>query len=615
MLFALFFLAISSKDQFPTALYHNDKIFKESDNEELKCPENVGYTEITNENIGSISLNSAQISACKSTFDQQINAKNCIFSIFNCTFKVQGTSYAGGALYLEYSVKNKIDGGSIDHCYFIECTANRGGAAININGNEKCTEIKITNNYFIRNRSDKDGGAIYLESTAGTISNNHFIDNTAAAGCDIYYEIPTTFSLTYAQLTIENNVFNHAITNEKSLIYMKISKSGFSSDFDFNDNNVYLENAKEDTQLFSFSNPSNIRTNYFTVSGNAIMPYNDKITGLSEVNFEVNEEAFKPLVPPNPNCTIVDYTSGTATIDLCRRSGSLEKDVFITVSGSQFSDMSNTTDGGVLNNQECFFTCVRSSFTNCQSTNGGGGAIYVKNSIENGYDILIEKVDFKNCKAFYGGAVYVYSSNEMSTVLIKSCTFTSNFILQRTEDVSGGLTGGSSIFLNAIKGTIARCKFYQNTGNENVKIYNSFDGVAVRQLSDRKSFLSILNCTFERAKNSIFYMASESGSPVQIENCDFNGKMADGSYYINGKLLAKNAPKLRIKSCDFENKDRIVADNDLIDNQKFVYLNLKIGNALFAVIGIAVVIFALLVIKTNKMPKELNGIEDSNESI
>lgn len=62
-------------------------------------------------------------------------------------------------------------------------------------------------------------------------------------------------------------------------------------------------------------------------------------------------------------------------------------------------------------------------------------------------------------------------------------------------------------------------------------------------------------------------------------------------------------------------KNRIVEDNDLIENQRFVYLNLKIGNALFAVIGIAVVIFALLVIKTNKMPKELNGIEDSNESL
>lgn len=39
--------------------------------------------------------------------------------------------------------------------------------------------------------------------------------------------------------------------------------------------------------------------NYFTVSGNATMPDNDKMTDLSDVNFEVNEEAFKPLVRPN----------------------------------------------------------------------------------------------------------------------------------------------------------------------------------------------------------------------------------------------------------------------------------------------------------------------------
>lgn len=586
---------------------------KKLSEESYICPE---YTKTTELIDGVTPESSKNVYSCKSTFSQQNSIKNSKVLLFNCTFKgITDTSNYGGALIISFgSATIPYNKGTIDGCYFIECKTGDRGGAIYIDGhNEMATEFSITNSHFIDNTVNKIGGAIYMESVSITLINNTFINNKGVNGADIYYEIPDTSKLSSSYFKAENNQFDHTFSGSESLIYIK-STDIIKISLNFDNNDVNLRNPSDGSLLFDFSN-ANTKTDYFVFSNNYINPLNESLIGPSGMDLKIDfENNFKPLEPENKNCSITSYTSGP--INLCRSSNSDGKDVYIQVISSTFNDFKNESDGGVFHNLNCFFTCIRCKFNNCVSVNGGGGAIYIKNSLQNEYNVLIENDAFDGCKAPYGGAVYVYSNSELGEVLIKKCTFTSNVILERSVTKDGDLTGGSSLFLYIKKGKVFFCKFSGNQDTESVKIYNTFDqDSTARVLNVKLNLISICNCNFEKSKNSIFYVAGKKGSNVEIEKCNFNGKMFDDSYYIKGNMLFENSPKLRIKSCTFKDPKSIASNADLVEFDVKDDSVLKIMEYSFIAAGFVIALVILYIIVYIKSHKKMNDYSNSKDKL
>lgn len=124
----------------------------------------------------------------------------------------------------------------------------------------------------------------------------------------------------------------------------------------------------------------------------------------------------------------------------------------------------------------------------CKSTNGAGGAIYVKNTNNQITQINITNTQFINCIADYGGALYIYSNSKNTNVLIESCIFKENKAMKS----SGAKSGGSAIYCSIIKGNISDCQFFNNYGSSQIKI-TSISKESMKLLnSDSLSFLKEL---------------------------------------------------------------------------------------------------------------------------
>ena len=50
----------------------------------------------------------------------------------------------------------------------------------------------------------------------------------------------------------------------------------------------------------------------------------------------------------------------------------------------------------------------------------------IKKSMKSEKNVTLESPLFSKCSAIYGGAVYIYSSYETSSVMIRACKFLSN---------------------------------------------------------------------------------------------------------------------------------------------------------------------------------------------
>lgn len=137
-------------------------------------------------------------------------------------------------------------------------------------------------------------------------------------------------------------------------------------------------------------------------------------------------------------------------------------------------------------------------FTNCTTTQGGGGVIYVENTYEFKNPINLIDLSFNECKAEYGGAVYIQCSSSTDKVLIMKCAFIGNV----AEGIKGEskLYGGSAIYLSAPNIRLKSNKFVCNIGD----IINNF----ASDNKDELSLLEVSKCDFKAAKdskNSLYY--------------------------------------------------------------------------------------------------------------
>lgn len=94
-----------------------------------------------------------------------------------------------------------------------------------------------------------------------------------------------------------------------------------------------------------------------------------------------------------------------------------------------YNGTTSESNSGALNIINNGVTLINATFTSSQSSEGGGGAIYIYNNIDDvtkTNNITIRNLDFESCSAKYGGGVFIYSATSKSPVLVESCTFVGN---------------------------------------------------------------------------------------------------------------------------------------------------------------------------------------------
>lgn len=174
-------------------------------------------------------------------------------------------------------------------------------------------------------------------------------------------------------------------------------------------------------------------------------------------------------------------------------------------------------------------------FRNCSSNEGGGGAIYIKNSFEQDKNISLNGFVFSECRAVFGGAVFIFSIFESNSVLISSCSFFQNSAEKSNSNQNKNLFGGSALFLAAENSNIYQCSFKKNGPASSVKIFDAtILNENTRSLikdNDNKNKVS-----FTDSRSSID-IDNDFSTKADVVDCCFTGKLNPGSHYIEGKIL------------------------------------------------------------------------------
>ena len=256
-------------------------------------------------------------------------------------------------------------------------------------------------------------------------------------------------------------------------------------------------------------------------------------------------DAFSPsllfdLMKRLPSCSISD-TTGNRTLHGRRCEFQSDKKTnVVRIARSNFTDISYTDDGGAIYILNSGFDCNSVEFKNC-SSNEGGGAIYIKNSFKQDKNISLNGFVFSECRAVFGGAVFIFSIFESNSVLINS--FIQNSAEKSNSNQNKNLLGGSDLFLAAENSNIYQCSFKKNGPAAAVKIFNAtILNENTRSLikdNDNKNKVSFTDCKFE--------IVDDSRSSIDIDNvfsikadvvdCCFPGKLNPGFHYIEGKIL------------------------------------------------------------------------------
>ena len=278
-------------------------------------------------------------------------------------------------------------------------------------------------------------------------------------------------------------------------------------------------------------------------------------------------------------CSSMNETCNDDRCDLDNSDGDTYMN--ITVTYPLYNESVSDESGGAIRLINYGITAENVTFTNCVSQKGGGGAIYIYNNIQKedapSYSIILTGLTFRECRANFGAAVYIFSPSETSPVQITSCIFDSN---QLTSSSSSRLTGGSALYLTCKNADIVDCSFMRNKGRGGaVKISDDFtklpEGLKLLQkvTNYTQGSIVISGCSFEIDENSdssLYYNNERQSTKIQVKDCSFEGKLGKDAHYIDGQSYDNERPGLFIRSCKFSSDQRGAL------NSKFI--NVDLGN-------------------------------------
>lgn len=328
-----------------------------------------------------------------------------------------------------------------------------------------------------------------------------------------------------------------------------------------------------------------------------------------------------PILTPTPIHTVEACKVGSH----CEYEGSENNSVLVVIETSNFSRVENNENGGAVYVKNAGLTCNDITFDGCNSKQGGGGGLFIKNDIEQASEISIKNVSFANCRANFGGAAFIESTSIQIGVNIIDCTFTS---CQSMADGFSSFTGGNGLYITAKKCFINECHFLKNIGESQLKIFNDFETVNSEYLDNEyQASNRIRCCTFDIDKNSkcsLFYYGGVKGVSCRAISCIFIGQLNHGNYHINGKVELKYSPKIFIDMCKFSS-DESKSFNDENDFTSVVYQNQvfnynsdekikDIDILSYSMILLAVVIAVVIIIFLKKQVDRVNAVYDPYSS-
>lgn len=556
------------------------------------------------------------IYGCSLDSTMHINAKECQVLILKCSFQSLITSNNGGAIYIRLSNDSKFQEKSnlIEKCSFKKCKANKGGA-LYISTLQSSFNFDIIDNIFQNNEAMQSGGGIYFGTVHGNIYYCHFIDNICEQkeGSDITFEFTIPDVMLTDSLNVQCNKFDHSKLNGEinSFFYFNHKEPVY---FTFTDNTINISlKANSNFYIFDSFQSNKQFEGEFKFDRICILPFDITEKRIKGPNFDY--DIGNPFITdsltniPNDFYKLIIYDDAKKSMnERCKYSSNEEQKISVIVTVSKFSGYKQRDEnGGAICIENCALECANSIFEDCISFTGGGGAIFFTKSItvhEN--NLNLTNINFKRCKAVYGGALYIYSLSRSSNISVSFCSFHSNEILNRESLSVYQLFGGSSVFLTARIGTFLNCSFNGNKGESgSFKIFGNFESKfensiyihLFEEYSEQKSIL-IVNCSFDEkeSENSIFFVNKIQGSPVELINCNFSGKLKDNQYYIGGILHDKNATKILIKSCNFEENLKISSNNDLIEKFWAIGLTQILNNLIKKLILYVIIIESLILI-------------------
>lgn len=499
----------------------------------------------------------------------RLNVLQSFLIVDSCRFSsLHSGSNGGGAIWLSINNNNffATRENQIHNCHFIDCSEREGGAIYISVYRTSSLSFQIINNLFQNNRAMNNGGAIYYSAVKGKIESNRFINNTAEDGGAIYFDFSIN-DKSYKSVFVQNNLFEHISSECKSMLCIYPMQMDL---FQFSENTINITMANLSGVYFHVFN---LKLRYgitkSNFSNNCIYPQLDenikKVLKTEYATIDL-DNAFVPSCPtllpddtidsdlPIPD--VVFNNDNCNTNNRCNYTVNEERITFVLVAVTHFYKfIQNEEDGGAIFLINCGINCVGATFNDCVSSVGGGGAIYIKNKFNIENNILLLNNKFNQCRAVYGGAVYLYSASEVADVSVRLCIFEYNENINFANK-DPDLNGGSAIFVSLKTGSISECTFKVGRNSHGlIKLYNNFDeSLNSHRLLEKQNVVSLSNCNFfenENSENSIYYINGNHGSSIEVNDCNFNGKRNRKSNYIEGKLLSEDSLKIRTNNCHF----------------------------------------------------------------
>lgn len=166
------------------------------------------------------------------------------------------------------------------------------------------------------------------------------------------------------------------------------------------------------------------------------------------------------------------------------------------------------------------------------------------------------------------------------------------------------------------KAKLRSAKLFHNE----VRLYNNFESSSGSMILEEKSSFKFSECDFvidKESKVSIFYYGGKSGTSLELERCTFIGELKNGNYFIDGKLIYENSPKLIVRNCKFLsnskhalNLKRKFASFDLEKQEK----KIEIYSIIVSLIIVTVVVIIATIMKKNNHSYSQDEFEEPFQS-
>lgn len=520
-----------------------------------KCPSKpTEYLhDLSNEKGGFI--NKMNIYGCNLN-NKMISATNCRLLLYGCSFISLYSQMDPGAISLSFGDTNLGHDSIIDQCSFYNCSGSNGGC-IKYYTDYFLSRINITNSLFINNTCSLSGGAISFSGGQGKIENCSFINNFAIKDGSAISFIIQKFETVDSIISLQKNIFELHENNSVSLFNFNVLKNPFVI---FTYNTLNITDTNKNFVLFSISKYVKINFEYFFFTNNEL---HTNVNPFYLENFQFHISFNKVFnmdnstkIPTFSNGRLPDvlYTNNNCnSTKLCRYINNEVRTVYVLILVTKFSGYHETSrDGGAIFLQDCDVHLVNSNLDDCSASNGGGGAIYIKNKIDVDNKILFKNLTISNCKAVFGGALYIYSKYKSSDFLIQSCSFLSNEIII-TENPYIKYRGGSAIYLTIYNGKVNDCIFKSRDGKGGmIKVTEEYDDddesgiILLKQMND--NIIEFDSCDFINEKKSIEF---EGVQNIILKTQKWNGRKT-GQMFINDKK------RIHLQSCYFENEQNLI---------------------------------------------------------